>query len=85
MEHGDGIRFTVDGRPATLPDHGKGATVSARKFVETPDVKITTATAGGGMHLRPNPRPPLLVSLRCPNRPRRLPLRLQRRRPGGPR
>jgi len=58
VEHGDGIRFTVDGRPATLPDHRKGATVSARKFVETPEVKIATATAGGGMHLRPNPRPP---------------------------
>jgi hypothetical protein len=40
----DNIRFTVEGRPATVFDLRKGMIVSAEKIVEEPDVEITTDT-----------------------------------------
>ena len=41
----DNVRFTIEGRPATVFDLRKGMTVSAEKIVEAPDVEITTDTA----------------------------------------
>ena len=40
----DNIRFTVEGRPATVFDLRKGMKVSAEKIVEEPDVEIATDT-----------------------------------------
>jgi hypothetical protein len=40
----DNVRFTIDGRPATVFDLRKGMTVSAQKIVEEPTVEVTTAT-----------------------------------------
>ena len=40
----DNVRFTIEGRPATVFDLRKGMTVSAEKIVEAPDVEITADT-----------------------------------------
>ena len=41
----DNVRFTIEGRPATVFDLRKGMTVSAEKIVEAPDVEITADTS----------------------------------------
>jgi hypothetical protein len=41
----DNIRFTIEGRPATVFDLRKGMTVSAEKIVEAPDVEISADTS----------------------------------------
>jgi LPXTG-motif cell wall-anchored protein len=40
----DNLRFTVNGRPATVFELRKGMTVTAEKIVEEPNVEITTDT-----------------------------------------
>ena len=61
----DNVRFTIEGRPATVFDLRKGMTVSAEKIVEAPDVEITadTSVVGHAPALQaaaPRPAPPLL-------------------------
>ena len=41
----DNVRFTIEGRPATVFDLRKGMTVSAEKIVEAPNVEITADTS----------------------------------------
>jgi LPXTG-motif cell wall-anchored protein len=41
----DNVRFTIEGRPATVFDLRKGMTVSAEKIVEAPDVEISADTS----------------------------------------
>ena len=45
VKRDDPIRFTVDGRSATVFELRKGMVVSAEKIVEEPDVEITTDTS----------------------------------------